>query len=289
MALETATYVDGLVNTNPASGDSRTTADDHLRLLKAALQRTFPNVDGAVTGTPASLNRTNDLTSSAQDQLDTLKDGKLDSSATAAFAISAGGAQSAVFATSATNATSAVFATSATNAASAVFATSATNATSAVFATSATRATSAVYATSAGDYNGTISAGQIPDASVGGQGVVELATTAEYATATDVGRAASVGVLGRPFSKSTEGYITLPGGVVLQWGTSGSIASNNSAAITFPVAFSTACQNIQLTLIDAGVGDTWDPSYAGASTTGFTLYNHGTGGSSSYDWFAIGY
>lgn len=43
MGLESATYVSDLVNTNPVGGDPVSQGDDHLRLLKATLQSTFPN------------------------------------------------------------------------------------------------------------------------------------------------------------------------------------------------------------------------------------------------------
>ena len=132
----------------------------------------------------------------------------------------------------------------------------------------------------------TINLEQATTSAIGG---VELATDAEALAGSDTTRAVTSAGLASNQSKAASGYTELPGGIILQWGTSGSIASNTSASVTFPIAFPTACQNVQLTLIDAGVGDTWDPSYSGVSTTGFTLYNHGTGGSSIYDWFAIGY
>lgn len=49
MALETATYIDGLVATNPAASDAISSADDHLRLIKSTIQATFPNITGPVT------------------------------------------------------------------------------------------------------------------------------------------------------------------------------------------------------------------------------------------------
>lgn len=150
MALETAQFIDSLVESNPVGAvDSLATVDDHLRLIKASLKRTFPNVTGAVTATHTALNRTRDLTSSAQLQLNSLITGKLAISATAVFAQSAGFATSATNATSAVRATSASAAHSARFAASAGFAASATNATNAVNATNATNAASAVYAFSA--------------------------------------------------------------------------------------------------------------------------------------------
>jgi len=56
MALETANYIHQLVESNPSGGDDKTTADDHLRLIKAALKHTFPNIRGEVVITEAELN-----------------------------------------------------------------------------------------------------------------------------------------------------------------------------------------------------------------------------------------
>lgn len=56
VSLETATYISGLTATNPASSDGLSQADDHLRLIKATLLATFPNITGAVTGTHTQLN-----------------------------------------------------------------------------------------------------------------------------------------------------------------------------------------------------------------------------------------
>jgi len=56
MALETSTYIDGLVATNPVSTDPLAQADDHLRLIKSTIKATFPNITGAVTVTQADLN-----------------------------------------------------------------------------------------------------------------------------------------------------------------------------------------------------------------------------------------
>lgn len=56
MALESATYIDELVASNPTSGDSAAQGDDHIRMLKAVLKATFPNLDGAMTATQDQLN-----------------------------------------------------------------------------------------------------------------------------------------------------------------------------------------------------------------------------------------
>lgn len=57
MALETFGYIDDL---DPSSPDGATEyvsqGDDHIRGIKLTLQNTFPNLNGAVTATPAELN-----------------------------------------------------------------------------------------------------------------------------------------------------------------------------------------------------------------------------------------
>lgn len=56
MGLESATYIDGLVETNPTSSDNANQGDNHLRLIKAAVKATFPNITGPVTATQSALN-----------------------------------------------------------------------------------------------------------------------------------------------------------------------------------------------------------------------------------------
>lgn len=56
MTVETATYINQLDSSKPASGDARSEGDDHMRLLKSTLRATFPNISGAVTATQGQLN-----------------------------------------------------------------------------------------------------------------------------------------------------------------------------------------------------------------------------------------
>jgi microcystin-dependent protein len=56
MPLETATYISDLVPSNPAASDGMNNADDHMRLIKAALKTTFPSISGVVTATHTQLN-----------------------------------------------------------------------------------------------------------------------------------------------------------------------------------------------------------------------------------------
>jgi len=69
MGLETATYIDGLVATNPTLGDPVSAGDDHLRLIKAAVKASFPNIAGAVAASHSELSHLAGVTSGVQDQL----------------------------------------------------------------------------------------------------------------------------------------------------------------------------------------------------------------------------
>lgn len=62
MALEVGTYLNNLVDTNPASTDGIGQADDHIRLIKKVLRNTFPNLTGPVLGTQDELNLIDGLT-----------------------------------------------------------------------------------------------------------------------------------------------------------------------------------------------------------------------------------
>ena len=79
MGLESATYIDDLVTTNPIGTDDRSTADDHLRLIKAVLKNSFSGINGEVTVSQTKINYLNDVTSDIQAQIN----GKLGSTATA--------------------------------------------------------------------------------------------------------------------------------------------------------------------------------------------------------------
>ena len=57
MGLESATYIDQLVSSNPTGTDPVSQGDDHLRLIKSVLQSQFPNLgNAAVTATADELN-----------------------------------------------------------------------------------------------------------------------------------------------------------------------------------------------------------------------------------------
>lgn len=64
MALESGTYINSLVATNPVSTDGLAQADDHMRLIKGTIKATFPNITGAVTADHTEINVLDGITSS---------------------------------------------------------------------------------------------------------------------------------------------------------------------------------------------------------------------------------
>lgn len=57
MGLEAATYINQLNPLNPVGAvDPKSQGDDHIRMIKAAIQASFPNITGAMTATQAQLN-----------------------------------------------------------------------------------------------------------------------------------------------------------------------------------------------------------------------------------------
>lgn len=69
MGLESATFINGLVATNPAAGDARSEGDDHIRLLKSVLLATFPAINAAVNASDEEINYLVGVTSAIQTQL----------------------------------------------------------------------------------------------------------------------------------------------------------------------------------------------------------------------------
>lgn len=57
MGLETGTFIDSLVATNPVGAtDPKSQGDDHLRLIKSTILATFPSITGAVTLSHTNIN-----------------------------------------------------------------------------------------------------------------------------------------------------------------------------------------------------------------------------------------
>ena len=73
MGLESVTHISDLVASYPLATDTRSEGDDHIRNIKDALLRDFPNINAIVSVTPAELNYLDGVTSGIQGQIDTLE------------------------------------------------------------------------------------------------------------------------------------------------------------------------------------------------------------------------
>lgn len=87
-------------------------------------------------------------------------------------------------------------------------------------------------------------------------------------------------------SKSGNGYVKLPDGVIIQWG-SKLTGGGNPDAITFPLTYPTACRSVIGILGTAQ--SVHGPCLTTPSTTGFSWYRYtGTTGYTLW-WIAVGY
>lgn len=93
-------------------------------------------------------------------------------------------------------------------------------------------------------------------------------------------------------SFSTSGYQKLPTGLILQWGTTGSIDAGSSAAVTFPVTFPTAIVGYPICSIGGAPSVNNSMTMflpTSLATTGFTANNTDSDSAAACAWFAIGY
>lgn len=96
-------------------------------------------------------------------------------------------------------------------------------------------------------------------------------------------------------SLSSEGYYKLPGGFTVQWGFKANSATEGALAVTFPVAFATACYGLQATINNASGSGTmnYEAQVVSLSTTGASVYVQADGGATGpgpagFYWFAYG-
>lgn len=130
------------------------------------------------------------------------------------------------------------------------------------------------------------SASSNPSASETVQGIVELATAAETLTGSSTSLALTPGGFAGNKSLASNGYYKLPGGVILQWGTTVATASTYTN-ITLPVAFPTLCAHAEANITES---DTTSRSALkiATGTSVITVYNPNAAGL-SMTWFAVGY
>jgi hypothetical protein len=136
-----------------------------------------------------------------------------------------------------------------------------------------------------------ISSGTLPSARISGSytGITGVGTLTSGSLASLAEFTSSLG---------SSGYQKLPGGLIIQWGTTeaASAASGTATTITFPLAFATACLGAYPSLNNAsngaGIVAISNLMTSSISTTQFTANRSNSGNQDSFKtikWFAIGY
>ena len=89
-----------------------------------------------------------------------------------------------------------------------------------------------------------------------------------------------------PATLAQNGSMKFPGGLMMNWGVTGVIASSGSESVTFATAFTTSCYNVQMTPTYETVGQS-NPKADSLAASGFTARNLG-GSNDKFYWMAIG-
>jgi hypothetical protein len=90
-------------------------------------------------------------------------------------------------------------------------------------------------------------------------------------------------------SISTNGYITLPGGLIIQWGTTSSIGFDTDTTINFPLSFPTACFSVVIVGYCPTQGGDSPCELRSKSTSSFVAHQGaGTQVNTGTSWIALG-
>ena len=112
------------------------------------------------------------------------------------------------------------------------------------------------------------------------------ATTAASATSTT--QLATTAFAFGTLSNAANGYMKLPNGMILQWGTTASLTQDSSTVITYPIAFPTSVYNVQINNIKAlTVSSSGENTVDTVGLSSFVL-RKGSDGTSPFYWMAIG-
>tara|TARA_R110002074_G_scaffold253081_2_gene425057 strand:- start:5276 stop:6400 length:1125 start_codon:yes stop_codon:yes gene_type:complete len=122
------------------------------------------------------------------------------------------------------------------------------------------------------------------------KGILELADATEFATGTDATRALTAALFAKSIASS--GYIKLPGGLIIQWGTQNSVVNSTdgsgaNSTVTLPVAFATAMYGAQINLAGTSGGSTAQTAYIAVNASSFKIAA-AQAGSNNYFWIAVG-
>jgi len=90
-------------------------------------------------------------------------------------------------------------------------------------------------------------------------------------------------------STAATGYITLVGGLIIQWGKSGSIGTGGTSTVTFATTFPNACRTIAISPHAASTVNSFAWASGAPSTSGVTFYSRGAVPATGIYYIAIGH
>lgn len=90
-------------------------------------------------------------------------------------------------------------------------------------------------------------------------------------------------------SLSANGYQKLPSGLIIQWGTSGSLAGSGSVTVTLPIAYPTAGLNVQCQRAGSTTGSTHGAVNAVFSSLSQIIIRNGSTDTLTPMWMSFGY
>lgn len=117
-------------------------------------------------------------------------------------------------------------------------------------------------------------------------GVTALATVAQAMAGTATNVAVTPGSLASQQSLAQPGYMTFPGGLLIEWGVSGSVGSNSLAAVVLPHPCQSFAPVVTITP-QAGGGSTGQSyAYVTSNTNQFAIFN-AANAALAFFWMAI--
>jgi hypothetical protein len=112
-----------------------------------------------------------------------------------------------------------------------------------------------------------------------------LSTTA--ASGTNTTQIATTAFAYGTLSNATSGYVKLPNGLILQWGTTASLGSPSTTTITLPITFPSSFHNVTIARNTSSLAASYTAAVVkGAGRANFTVYNNGI--ACAQMWAAVG-
>lgn len=134
----------------------------------------------------------------------------------------------------------------------------------------------------------------VPDASTTVKGLIEIATASEAQAYSSSLLAMTPATLNQALkgtnqSLSGNGYQRFPGGLVLQWGRTGTISENSTITVTFPISFPSECVGVVNSVNYTVDGDINEVCHiSDVTTSNYRVRNSNPQPTRTY-WYAIGY